>query len=201
MKKGFRLKPFLYYRYAEDELKQARKIVREQYEQFQARHGKDWVVFPDGKAYAADFQTVAADKFAALPASQQRDFLTRHGLTQYQPTMELPRELTEMTGGVGVYFNPHEGEEILPRFQLVISGLEKKGVGLTPDEQEAIWNLIRADAISPGFVRSLAEEYGSESIKDAFLMTKRDEPYTLEYLLRRYKGHFYRTRYPSLTLV
>ena len=58
-----------------------------------------------------------------------------------------------------------------------------------------------SQSTSPGFVRRVAEEHGSESIAAAFMLAKQQEAFVLEYLLRRYKGRFYRPRYPSLTLV
>jgi hypothetical protein len=58
-----------------------------------------------------------------------------------------------------------------------------------------------SDAISPQFVRKLVQEYGDVSIAATFLMPEACDKHYLEYLLRRYKGHFYRNRYPSLTIV
>jgi hypothetical protein len=66
---------------------------------------------------------------------------------------------------------------------------------------DAIVGWIQSREISPGFVRRLAEDHGDESIRAAFRLDKHDEDYALEYLLRRYKGVFYRRRYPTLTLV
>jgi hypothetical protein len=100
-----------------------------------------------------------------------------------------------------VYFNPEEGQEIVQDFNDLLAGLRKKGVDLMPDEEEAIRGWVMSQSISPGFVRRLAEEYGSESIEAAFLLDKQRRDYALEYLLRRYKGRFYRPRYPTLTLV
>ena len=40
-----------------------------------------------------------------------------------------------------------------------------------------------------------------ESIKAVFLLGKHEEDYVMEYLMRRYKGKFYRPKYPTLTLV
>ena len=54
---------------------------------------------------------------------------------------------------------------------------------------------------SPMFVRRVLEEFGDESARKAFLL-KGDLPgYWLEYLLRSHKGHFYRRRYPTLSVV
>ena len=58
-----------------------------------------------------------------------------------------------------------------------------------------------SDAISPRFVKRVLQEYGDESVKAAFLL-KGDLPsYWLDYLLRSHKGHFYRKRYPSLSVI
>jgi hypothetical protein len=42
---------------------------------------------------------------------------------------------------------------------------------------------------------------GGESIKAVFLLGKHEEDDVMEYLMRRYKGRFYRPRYPTLTVV
>ena len=86
-------------------------------------------------------------------------------------------------------------------FDVIVSGLQKQGEHLTDDEAESIRALLQADAISPAFVRRLVQEYGDASIAAAFLIQRETAPQYLDYLLRRYKGHFYRRRYPSLTLV
>jgi hypothetical protein len=115
--------------------------------------------------------------------------------------MSIPRELLESKDGVGEYFNPDEGMEIMVEFHPILSGLQKKGKDLTKGEEAAIRDWVWSPSISPGFVRRLSQEYGSESIEAAFLLGKVPEPYALEYLLRRYKGPFYRPRYPTLTIV
>jgi hypothetical protein len=86
-------------------------------------------------------------------------------------------------------------------FNEVVSGLKKRGQDLTEDETEAIRALIDSDAISPDFVLRLVKEYGDESIAAAFLIYNTPDQTCLDYLLRRYKGHFYRNRYPQITLI
>ena len=49
--------------------------------------------------------------------------------------------------------------------------------------------------------RKLVQDYGDASIASAFLIPQDYDKHYLDYLLRRYKGHFYRKRYPSLTIV
>jgi len=80
-------------------------------------------------------------------------------------------------------------------------GFQKHGRDVHEDESEMIRQFLYSDAISPRFVRKLVQEYSDESIAAAFLIPRECAQYYLEYLLRRYKGHFYRNRYPSLTIV
>jgi hypothetical protein len=200
VKQHFRRQPTIYYRYSPEDLKKAREIVRKQYEEFVASHGNDWVVYPDGLSMAADWQASAKAKIAALPEEERKRFFEKHGLKAASPEMNIPRELLESKNGIGVYFNPNEGMEIMPEFNDVLSGLKKKGRGLTAGEEVAIRGWVKSQTLSPGFVRRLADEHGSESIAAAFLLEKQPEAYVLEYLLRRYKGRFYRPRYPTLTI-
>src|SRR5208337_4319843 len=162
---------------------------------------KDWVVYPDGLMMAADSQKSAKAKIAALPEDERNRLMEKHGLRATSPEMNIPRDLLESKNGIGVYFNPDEGMEIAPEFHDILSGLRKKGGGLTEDEAAAIRGWVISDSLSPGFVRRLADEHGSESIEAAFMLEKQKEDYVLEYLLRRYKGRFYRPRYPTLTIV
>ncbi len=201
LKRDYRRQPAIFYRYSPEDLEKARGLVRQQYDEFVTRHGKDWVAYPDGLAMAADWQRAAKEKIAALPPAERKKLIERHGLKSPSPRMDLPPDLLGSKDGIGVYFNPEEGMEIVQDFDELLAGLRKGGTDLTPGEEGAIWGLIRSESISPGFVRCLAGEYGDGSIRAAFLLGKHEEGYVLEYLLRRYKGRFYRPRYPTLTLV
>jgi hypothetical protein len=53
-KASYRSLPTIFYRYSPDVLAKAREFVCEHHEAFVARHGKGWVVHPDGLAMAAD---------------------------------------------------------------------------------------------------------------------------------------------------
>ena len=50
-------------------------------------------------------------------------------------------------------------------------------------------------------LRKLVQDYGDASIAAAFLIPQDCDKHYLEYLLRRYKGHFYQKRYPSLSII
>jgi len=90
---------------------------------------------------------------------------------------------------------------MMTSFDNVLHGFQKQGRDLSEDEAEIIRQFLYADAISPQFVRKLVQDYGDASIAAAFLIPQDCDTYYLEYLLRRYKGHFYWKRYPSLTIV
>jgi hypothetical protein len=85
LKDGYRKKPTIFYRYSPEDLEKAREFVRRQYEDFVARHGRDWVVFPDGLAMAADWQRAAEDKIAALPPDERKRLMKKYGLKKPRP--------------------------------------------------------------------------------------------------------------------
>lgn len=198
---GYRRVPTICYRYCKDDLKRAREILSAHLRDYVAKYGKDWVVYPDGLAMAAAWQEEARRKIEALPDRERKTFLKKHGLSQPRPEITLPPDLLEARDGIGVYFNPEEGQEIMTGFNTILSGLQRRGVRLTRDEAGAIEGWVQSREISPGFVRGVTAEFGPESVLATFLLDQRGEPYTLDYLLRRFKGVFYRNRYPTLTVV
>jgi hypothetical protein len=189
------------YRYCPHLAERARDIVRKHYQQFLDYYGTDLVIYPNGKAMAEDMRKFHQYQFASVPEAEVEAFLKRHQLSEPSPQVEWSPELLECDDGIGVYFNPEEGQEMMTSFEDVLSGLQKRGSGLKEDESEGIRQFLYADAISPQFVRKLMQDYGDASIAAAFLIPQNCDTYYLEYLRRRYKGHFYRKRYPSLTIV
>ncbi|MCZ6876266.1 MAG: hypothetical protein O7G88_22515, partial [bacterium] len=193
--------PQVVYRYCEERAEKAREFVRDHYQAFVDYFGKELVVYADGATMAADMQAFLEHQNASKPQETIAEFLNKHNRSDASPKMSFPPELLEAKDGVGVYFNPDEGQEMMWKFGDVISGFQKQGRDLSEDESEMIRALISSAASSPQFVRKLVEEYGEESIASAFLIPQDCDKYYLEYLFRRHKGHFYRNRYPSITLV
>jgi hypothetical protein len=189
------------YRYCPHLAEKAREIVREQYHEFVHYYGKDLVVYADGATMAADLHAFLTHHNASKPKEAVAEVMQKHHLTDLSPHMSVPPDMLEATDGIGVYFNPEEGQEMMMSFDDVLSGLQKRGRDLRAEESEMLRQLLYSDAISPHFVRTLVQEYGDESIAAAFLIPQDHATYSLEYLLRQYKGHFYRNRYPSLTIV
>jgi hypothetical protein len=128
------------------------------------------------------------------------DAIKKHGMKKRRPEINLPKDLLEENDGLGVFLNPDESKEIMTHFTPLVVGLKKMGEGLTEDEEDVIRGFFDSDAVSLRFVKRVLAEYGDESVKTAFLL-KGDLPgYWLDYLLRSRKGHFYRKRYPTLSV-
>ncbi len=193
--------PQIVYRYCEERAEKARAFVRDHYQAFVDYFGKALVVYADGATMAADMQAFLEHQNASKPQEMVEAFLKKHHRSDVSPRMSFPPELLEATNGVAVYFNPDEGQEMIWKFNDVISGFQKHGRDLREDESAMIREWISSDAISPKFVEKLVQEYGDASIASSFLIPRECEHYYLEYLLRRSKGHFYRNRYPTLAIV
>jgi hypothetical protein len=189
------------YRYCPQLAEKARAIVRKHYQQFLDYYGTDLVTYPDGKAMAEDVQKFHQYQFASAPKEEVDAFLKRHQLSEPSPQVQWSFELLACEDGIGVYFNPEEGQEMMMSFDEVRRGFQKQGRDLREDESEMIRQFLYADAISPQFVRKLVQDYEDASIAAAFLIPPDCDKHYLEYLLRRYKGHFYQKRYPSLTII
>lgn len=163
--------------------------------------GKDLILYPDGLSMAADWQGEFRCQWETKDQQQVKEVIEKHGLEDGRPEMPLQTDLLEHKNGLGVFINPDEGKEIMQDFASVIAGLKRKGEGLTEDEEYCLRGFFESDAISPRFVRRVLDEYGSESVKAAFLLRGDQQGYWLDYLLRSHKGQFYRKRYPSLSVI
>lgn len=186
------------YRYDDDLANKARKSVKNQYKYFVEYHGKDLVVYPDGRSMADDMQK----QYIFHNESNLKSFgSSSMNSKKYEVpdiTKSFPPELLESNDGVCVYFNPDEGQEIMQEFHDIINGFKKMGVNFNEDELYAIKGFICSEVISPSFVKKLIKQYGDESISKAFLIPDNNK-YYLDYLFRRYKGDFYRNRYPNIS--
>ena len=189
------------YRYCAQSVERARDIVHKHYQQFLDYYGTDLVAYPDGKTMAEDLQKFHQYQFSSAPKEEVEAFLKRHHLSAPSPQVNWSPDLLACEDGIGVFFNPEEGQEMMMSFDEVRRGFQKHGRDLREEESEMIRQFLYADAISPQFVRKLVQDYGDASIAAAFLIPQDCDKYYVEYLLRRYKGHFYRNRYPSLSIV
>ena len=189
----------LSYRYCPDLAQKARDTVREHHRQFVAHHGDDLVAFPDGLSLAAAEQARMRAMFAAKAEGIAADVMKRHGLRNPWPKLDFPDEFLKHRDGIGAFSNPGEGVEYMLGFRHVLSAFAKRGAELTDDEAEAIRELIESENISPAFVERMVREHGCKAIGGAYRMRDFQKALHLAWLLRRFKGKYYRQRYPALS--
>ena len=191
------------YRYDKQLLNKAKDNLHQHYKDFIAFFGSDLVTFKDGLSMAAALQKKDRKKYESLSKNELETHMKKHGLKNPFPRMDLPNDLLNSENGVGVYFNPEEGTEMMFGFDDVIRGFKKNGKNLTDNETKAIRDFITSDAISPKFVKTIVDKYGTKSIKDSFCINSEIIPkdFGIDYLLRKYKGQYFRNKYPEITLI
>ena len=189
------------YCYCPEEAAQALAMTRKIHAEFVAHYGSDCVMFPDGLTLAAAEQKHMEAQWRAMDQEKVARLMRERGLEQAGPKRNFPPEFLQHEQGIGVFSNPDEGVEYVIRFNAILSGLRRRGTGLTDEERDVLYALVADPAISPAFVRRLVAEHGAESLAETFLARDPDTGLVIEYLLRKYKGQFYRRRYPSLSLV
>ena len=193
--------PEIIYRYCSELAEKAKQANDRQYHEFTKYHGNDLVIYPDGLSMAADRQKEIRLQWESKPKETITRAIEKFKLKGPEPDIAFPRDLLETENGVAVYYNPDEGTEIMTGFNSIVSGLKKRGKDLSEEEERGIRSFVWSDSVSPKFVRRLTQEYGSESIEAAFLIRGSHDESHIDYLLRRYKGAYYRGRYPRIALV
>lgn len=192
--------PRIVYRYLKEPLGNAQRIIEQQHQNFIEYHGDDLVHFPDGYAMAAAFQKQHRQEYEAQPKEFVDKIIAEHHLQHPWPNYSYPQELLESERGIGVFFNPAEGPEVFTSFNYVVTGFQKRGMDLTDEEMMYLRGFVESELISPAFVKKMTDRYGTESIFAIYLLQKQESFDVIDYLTHKYKGHFYRKRYPNLTL-
>ena len=126
------------YRYCPALAAQAREFLGKHYQQFVDYFGTDLVTYPDGKTMAEAMQQFYRYQSASAPKAEVEALLQRHHLSASSPQINWSPDLLACEDGIGVYFNPEEGQEMMRGFDDVCSGLQKRGNELTEDEAEGI---------------------------------------------------------------
>ena len=191
----------LAYVFCLEEAEKAREFCRNFHAAFVVFYGGDLVAFPDGLTLAAAEQRRMTAHWAAAAPETVAEVMARRGLKHPRPAMNFPPEFLRHEQGIGMFSNPEEGVEMSLNFNVILSGLRKRGRGLTADEMQALHAFITSTVISPLFVRRLVAEHGAESIAETFFLRDCAPEAALEFLLRRSKGAFFRKRYPTLALL
>ena len=189
------------YRYCPERAAMARESVSRHHARFLEYYGDDLVVFPDGLSAAAAEQKKMEADWRAAPSEQVARIMAERGLTRPCPPMQFPQEFLECDNGIGSFSDPAEGQEYMRDVQSSSGRFQETGPRPDRSRDGGIRQFIESHAISPAFVLRLVREYGAESIGAAYLIRDFKPDKDLACLLRRHKGHFYRNRYPSLSLI
>ena len=203
LKENFLTKhPRICYRYHKELLEKAKASNDEQHSAFVEYFGNNLVFFADGLSMASAIQKKDQHLYRSkLSGEELANLMERHKLKKANPDYAYPEQLLESNDGIGYFFNPQEGQEIMQGFDEIVSGFKKNGIDLTEEESGAIRSFIESEVISPAFVNRIIKDHGHESIAAAFLAKNNSSKECVEYLLRKYKGHFYRNRYPPISFV
>lgn len=132
--------------------------------------------------------------------SETPAYLAKQGLDRHGPKFSWPEKLVGCQRGVAVCYHEGEGVEIMADFDLLRSGLTRSRDTLTDDEAATLQAMVESAEISPAFVRRVIREYGSAGLAALYYLPTGDDA-ALDYLLRQFKGSYYRRRYPNLSLL
>lgn len=184
------------YRYRPDLVAKVKENLAMQYEGFRKYFGEPLVVFPNtqklNEGIAKFFQKFNEDRARELGRKAPKP-------TQFsKPFSEAFKAVP--SGKAGLFFNADEGMETMLDFGGVISGFQKKGWELSENEAEVIRQFIFSENISPNFISYMIDQYGIEAINAAFWIEPLNDKSAVEYMLRRYKGRFYRRRFPAVSI-
>ena len=198
VKREFREKSsFIAYRYCPDLAQRAREFAAEHFADFVRFHGSDLALFPDGLSAAAAEQK-RLRVFSEIKAGEDLEkILKKHGVER-PGQGDYPRKFVENEKGVAVFYHEGEGVEMFTGYGILLSGLKRQDEPLTPDEMEILQAFIEEDTISPAFVRRVIRDVGSSGLEKLYFLTNGTDG--VEYLLRRFKGCYYRKRYPCISL-
>ncbi len=188
------------YRYDKNLLGKALEDIEAHCSDFKSFFDNDLVIFQDGLTMAAALykkDKEKYEKYEKLPKNKLNGLMKKRSSKNPFPNMNLPDYILNANDGVAVYFNPGEGIEIMSGFDDVKRGFEKRGMNLTEDEQDAIRQFIESVTISPNFVMRMVKENEDKSIASSFLIDH--EINCTSFLLHKFKGHFFRNRYPEIS--
>lgn len=160
-------------------LEECRKEADDIYRKKLAFHdGRDFVVFENSWAYDKDE--------ARFNGEDSDPWFTSHDVDDDEE--------------VALYTDPLEGDRIFFRFTKLRNALAKKGVDLTAAERSAAVDFITSPYICADFVKKVLEKYPADAFMKLCGAPDEARSYWLDWLLRCYKGVYYRTRYPLLEM-
>lgn len=160
-------------------------------------YGSDLAVFPDGLSFAA------AEQKRLRQYSERKAGLHLHKLPSGYDPEKGPRmqgfdsEFLDRRDGIAVFDHRGEGVEMFMGYERLTQALKNKGP-LSGDERDVLRSFVEEREISPAFVNRIFSESGSRGLINCYRLKSGDQD--IAYLLRRFKGIYYRKRYPCISL-
>jgi len=187
------------FRYRPDLTERAQQIDAEYHKAFVNSHGSDLALFPDGLTAAAAMQRQLREQIEARMGAELPGFLAKHRVDRSGPKFSWPARLIECRRGLALFYHEGEGMEIMADFDVLRAALGRSSAPLSEDEAEVLRAFLESAEISPAFVRRVIREHGSAGLASWYYLPTGSDA-EVEYLLRRFKGAYYRRRYPNLSL-
>jgi len=186
-------------RYCPEYAEWSRERSQKHYEESLEKHGGPFTTFSDGLSLAADMEEHVRTPFQRLSPDKRKQIAKKHAISEDGPKVRLPDDLLHSSHEIGVFYSVEENMEIMDYFDVLVRGLQCDHY-LDDEKIETIRGFVQSPQISPKFVRHVASLHGKSSFGTAFLLSQCDEDYCLEYLLRRFKGKYFRKRQPGVAL-
>ncbi len=186
------------YRYDKQMLGKAQNRNLELYNEFVEYFGFDYIEFKNGLDYASKIQKMDSLNYEKLTDEEFQKVKTKHNLVNKSPNYRFPEGLLNSENEIAAFYNITEGMEIISEFNFTKSALNKEGIDLSDEDMEYICSLIEDLSVSPAFIDKIFSFYGNKSVlKTYHLIEEKD----INYLIHKYKGYYFKNRYPTLTLV
>lgn len=186
------------YRYCPDMEHRARAFDAEYFADFMRFYGSDLAVFrDDSAAVAAEQERLRI--FSEIKAGGNLEKIRKgHEPSESERLVDLAHEDVATKNSTALFYHEGEGVEMLTGYGTLLSGLKKKEEPLTWDEADILRKFIESTTISPAFVRRVIRHAGSSGLEHLYFLPEGADG--IEYLLRRFKGCYYRKRYPCISL-
>lgn len=192
--------PKVIYRYYEESRKKAFEYVKDEYDFFISYFKTNPVTFESGytmrdhlQQYYQAFNKLKLEK---MPEEKKKKYNLEGGIH----LMDWPEPLLESTD-TAIFYVADRGMTFLTDFREFLKTLGKKGLGMTEDDEDAIYGYVTDPVIPYQLFHHLKKDYSFESVKCAFRINEWNEERDLEFLLRRYKGKQYKEKFPEIKLV
>lgn len=146
-------------------------------------NGIDLHYFDDGRALKLFIKKLHED-----PIAVEKEVLTH---------VDIPRN----KNGVALFLSKDDTPKIFADYNDLSKALKKEGNHLDEVDKKSLRDLLMSKNVNPKFVKRLAQEYGTASIFQYYFGKKEVEHFALDYLLRKYKGQYFRERFFARSLL